>query len=85
MSILSLIRSRIFIALLVLGVALVVAAACGDDDDGDEAPPQGRPPSTPLARRLPLARPQLRLEPPWMSGCRSSRSTRRKTSQMRAC
>ena len=33
MSILSLVRSRIFIALLVLGVALVVAAACGDDDD----------------------------------------------------
>ncbi|MCH7578502.1 MAG: hypothetical protein IH822_12070 [Chloroflexi bacterium] len=44
MSILSLVRSRIFIALLVLGVALVVAAACGDDDDGDEAPAAGETP-----------------------------------------
>ena len=44
MSILSLVRSRIFIALLVLGVALVVVAACGDDDDGDEAPAAGETP-----------------------------------------
>ena len=34
MSIFSFIRSRIFVALLVLGVALIVAAACNDDDDG---------------------------------------------------
>ncbi len=45
MSILSLVRSRIFIALLVLGVALVVAAACGDDDDGGETPAAGETPA----------------------------------------
>ena len=42
MSILSLVRSRIFVALLALGVALAVAA-CGDDD-GDEAPAVGETP-----------------------------------------
>ncbi len=38
MSIVSFVRSRIFVALLVLGVALIVAAACGGDDDGGETP-----------------------------------------------
>ncbi len=36
MSILSFVRSRIFVALLALGVALIGAAACGDDDDNGE-------------------------------------------------
>ena len=36
MSILPLVRSRIFIALLALGAAVAVAA-CGDDGDGDDA------------------------------------------------
>ncbi len=38
MSIFSFVRSRIFVALLALGVALIVAAACGDDDDAGETP-----------------------------------------------
>ena len=38
MSILSFVRSRIFLALLMLGVALALAAACGDDDDDGETP-----------------------------------------------
>ncbi len=49
MSILSFIRSRIFVALLVLGIALIVAAACGGDDDaeefaGDDTPAAGESP-----------------------------------------
>ncbi len=35
MSILSLVRSRLFIAALVVGLALIVVAACNGDDDGD--------------------------------------------------
>ncbi len=38
MSIFSFVRSRVFVALLALGVALIVAAACGDDDDAGETP-----------------------------------------------
>ncbi len=45
MSILPLVRSRIFIALLVLGVALLLAAACGDDDDDGETPAAGETPA----------------------------------------
>ena len=44
MSILSFVRSRIFVALLVLGVALIVAAACGGDDNGGETPAAGETP-----------------------------------------
>ena len=45
MSILSLVRSRFFIAALVLGVALALAAACGDDGDGDQTPADGETPA----------------------------------------
>ncbi len=44
----SILRSRIFVALLALGAVLVVAAACnGDDDDGgaDETPSGGETPA----------------------------------------
>ncbi len=44
----SIVRSRIFVALLALGAVLVVAAACnGDDDDGgaDETPSGGETPT----------------------------------------
>ncbi len=38
MSVFTFIRRPIFVALLVMGVALIVAAACGGDDDGGETP-----------------------------------------------
>ena len=41
MSILSFVRRPIFVALLVMGVALIVAAACGGDDDGGGETPVG--------------------------------------------
>ena len=46
MSIFSFVRSRIFMALLVLGLALIVAAACDDDDDNGETPAVGETPAT---------------------------------------
>ncbi len=52
MSILSFVRSRIFVALLVLGAALLVAAACGGDGDGGETPAGGQ---TPAAEETPVA------------------------------
>ena len=57
MSIFSFVRSRIFVALLALGVALIVAAACGDDDDNGE-PAVGETPATgetPAADETPTA------------------------------
>ena len=51
MFILSFVRGRIFVVLLVLGVALIIAAACGDDgddvelSDGDETPAAGDTPA----------------------------------------
>ena len=43
----SILRSRIFVALLALGAVLVVAAACNGDDDGgaDETPSGGETPT----------------------------------------
>ena len=38
MFVLSFVRSPIFVALLALGAALLVAAACGGDGDGEETP-----------------------------------------------
>jgi len=52
MSILSFVRSRIFVAPLVLGAALLVAAACGGDGDGGETPAGGQ---TPAAEETPVA------------------------------
>ncbi len=47
MSISMMVRSRFFVAMLVLGVALAVAAACGDGDDGSgETPAAGDTPAT---------------------------------------
>ena len=46
MSILSFVRSRIFVASLVLGAALLVAAACGGGGDGGETPAAGRTPAS---------------------------------------
>lgn len=44
MSILSLVRSRVFVVLLVLGAALAVAAACSDGDGGGQTPAAGQTP-----------------------------------------
>ncbi len=55
MSILSLVRSRIFVALLVLGIALIVAAACGDDDDDGGETPVDAVGETPPAGDTPAA------------------------------
>jgi plastocyanin len=56
MSILSFVRSRVFLAPLVLGAALLVAAACGDGGDGEETPAGGQTPAaedTPVAGQTP--------------------------------
>jgi plastocyanin len=56
MSILSFVRNRMFLAPLVLGVALLVAAACGDGGDGGETPAAGQTPAaddTPAADETP--------------------------------
>jgi plastocyanin len=56
MSILFFVRSRIFVAPLVLGVALLVAAACGGGGDGGETPAGGQTPAveeTPVAGETP--------------------------------
>ncbi len=52
MSILSFVRSRIFVSLLVLGAALLVAAACGGDGDGGQTSTGGQ---TPAAEETPVA------------------------------
>ncbi len=52
MLILSFIRSRVFVAPLVIGAALLVAVACGDDGDGVETPAAGQ---TPAAEDTPVA------------------------------
>ena len=52
MSILLSIRSRIFVAPLVIGAALLMAAACGDDGDGVETPVASQ---TPAAEDTPVA------------------------------
>lgn len=52
MSILSFVRSRIFVSLLVLGAALLVAAACGGDGDGGQTSAGGE---TPAAEETPVA------------------------------
>ncbi len=44
MAVFTFIRRPIFVALLVMGVALIVAAACGDDDGG-ETPAAGETPT----------------------------------------
>lgn len=51
MSIFSFVRSRIFLAPLVLGAALLVAAACSGDSDGGETPSGGG--ETPAAGQTP--------------------------------
>jgi len=56
MSILSFVRSRIFVASLVLSAALLVAVACAGDSDGGETPAGGQPPAaedTPVADETP--------------------------------
>lgn len=52
MFVLSIVRSRSFLAPLVLGAALLVAAACGGGGDGGETPAAGR---TPAAEDTPVA------------------------------
>jgi len=52
MSILFFVRSRIFVALLVIGAALLVAAGCAGDSDGGETPAGGQ---TPAAEDTPVA------------------------------
>jgi plastocyanin len=56
MSVLSFVRIRIFVAPLVLGATLVLAAACGDGGDGQETPAGGQTPvteDTPVAGQTP--------------------------------
>lgn len=56
MSVLSFVRRRIFVAPLVIGAVLLVAAACGDDGDGGETPAAGQTPvadDTPVAEETP--------------------------------
>ncbi len=45
MSVLLVLRSRVSLAFLALGLALVLAAACGDDDGGGQKPAAGETPA----------------------------------------
>ena len=45
MFIVDFVHRRVFVVLAVLGVALLLAAACGDDGNGDETPAAGETPA----------------------------------------